>query len=158
MKTKWDCNINDAYSEAFNIEHIANLNEKLDSIDKLSTTQEEVDELTKELSKMFIDPAKKIGISRDVCSKEKPLPTRTPSNVKSKPWFNSNCNKIRRDYLRIKNKLRKTKTDEAKIELKRQSNTYKRIIKKTRKSYNKTFISTLRAMKHKKKRKNIVIS
>ena len=54
------------------------------------------------------------------------------------------------DFLRTKNKLRKVKTDVAKLEIKRQSKAYKKVINKARKIYNKQFISTLREMKNKK--------
>ena len=75
-----------------------------------------------------------------------------PVNIKklkkqNKPWFDKNCQSRRIDYIKVKNKLKKIKNVVSQTELKLKATEYKKIIKKTLKTYNKELHKKLRNLK-----------
>ncbi len=144
VKTVWDNNLKAHYAEAFKPDDIAKLDVKIEHLDINHINQAELDTLTKELCKMCIDSAKQIGVTKEVRDPQKPNRNNT---TPKKPWFDILCQNKRSEYFRVKNRLRKIHTLEAKAELKLKANEYKKLVRKTYRTYNKDLHKRLRNLK-----------
>ena len=145
LKTSWDTNIKSDYINAFSRDACETLSSKLENICTENVTQAEIDELTNELCSIYIDPAKNVGICKEN-RKQAKKPAHC-GNVRNKPWFDGHCHQKRAEYFRVKNKLNKVRTIEAKTELKNKAKEYKRVIKKAYREYNKDLHKSLRNLK-----------
>ena len=94
---------------------------------------------------MFLEPAKSMGIFKLRKSGIKCSGIHE-DNV-NMPWFTKECDIKRAEYFKLKNKLCKLRTEEAKTTLKMEANKYKRFIKTTRKSYFRNLHERIRNLK-----------
>ena len=144
LKTKWSNDIKSEYMEAFSSSDINLLIQKLDSLNPSNVTQNVMDDIVKDLGKLYIDPARHIGICKKVSQNKSKV--RDCKKI-SQPWFDRNCINKRTEYMKIKNRLKKIKTNEARMELKARAKTYKRIINQAKRSFRKKFSRNIRNLK-----------
>ena len=144
LKSKWSNDIKNEYLEVFSSGDMSLLIQKLDTLDPINITQSIMDDIVKDLGKLLIDPAKYIGICK-AFNQNKPK-AKAPKR-KSQPWFDKECNIKRAEYMRIKNRLKKIKTEEARREMRAKAKIYKKIIRKARKSFRKKFHRNIRKLK-----------
>ena len=144
LKTKWSNDIKEEYKNAFSTRDINILIQRIDSLNPFNVTQDVINDIVKDLGKLYIDPAKHISICKKVAQNERKVKAPKTSN---KPWFDKDCKNKRAEYMRIKNRLKKIKTDEARGELKARAKAYKKIINRARKSFRKKFHKTIRNLK-----------
>lgn len=145
-KTNWDCNRIDDYLANFSETNIQNLQNKLDSLNLNNLNQEDLDSVCSDLKNILLDPAKLIGMTKTYKKSNKTK----KKEVQNKPWFSNECKNKRVEYIRIKNRLKKINTDEAKRELKCESKSYKKHIKQIKKTYFKDLHNNIRSLKSKK--------
>ena len=148
LRSKWNPSLVQDYKDALDLVHISDLNEKIEAVDLESVTQIQVDLLTKDLCELYIRPAKALSMCKPG-GKFVRGSKRQQVNA-NKPWFNRECIAERQEYFRVKNRLKRVKTDEAKAELKARSREYKKFIRKSIKTYNKDFHKKLRNLKNSK--------
>ena len=74
--------------------------------------------------------------------------TNLKTKTTHKPWFDQNCHQARKEYLKFKNKMHKIKTPEAHAALKSRERTFKLLIKRTKREFQKRLHNNLR--NHKK--------
>ena len=69
----------------------------------------------------------------------------------NKSWFNSECESKRKEYLQIKNKIRRARTQEERlvleVEYKRKFSKYKKFIKKVQREYSRNLQKRIRDVK-----------
>ena len=73
-------------------------------------TQEKIDLITSELTKILVEPAKQVGLCKKYSKNNK-----RKRNSPSKPWFNESCEKSRKNYFKEKNSIWSSKTASEKI-------------------------------------------
>ena len=125
--------------------YIETLNEKIDNLNGENITQESVDNVAQELCNLCINPAKHIGICKEL-KKCKPNQKKYPCN--NKPWFDTNCHDKRKEYIRVKNSLKKVEPIEKMIQLQQHAKAYKQHIKRAKKAYTKELHKKLRNLKN----------
>ena len=147
LKAKWDPHLRNEFKAAFNEHEVGFLNDRMDALNLETVTQAEIDDIAKGLCNLYIEPAKKLGM----CKIQRPnYKKQTQSTSKTKPWFDPNCKALRKEYFRVKNRLKRRKTEESRLELKARAKEYKRFIKSTTKSYRRKLHQTLRNLKKSK--------
>ncbi len=147
LRSKWEPDLISEYKNAFDLSDITKLSSKLDSVDANSVTQADIDGMVKDFTQICINPAKAINICKPAKSGTYRQNKRRTNISTSKPWFDKECEAKRKEYFRIKNRLKKTKTHEAQMQLKAMSKVYKSHLKKTMKRYNKDLQKKLRNLK-----------
>jgi len=142
LRTNWDNERAIEYTNEFDIGKTCKLLEALNNVDNSSLLQDDIDRHVQEFCQLCIMPGKCIGFTKEYPNKEQ---KKVKEN--NKPWFNRDCDSERKAYIKIKNKLKSVKTDEAKIQSKIAAKCYKRFIKKVRKTYYKKLHGELRNLK-----------
>ena len=132
------------YKKSFDVESICDLHDRLDRVNLINLEQYQLDDIMNDVCNLFINPAKTLGISKPQKSKTKAKKPKTTSN---KPWFSNVCKNKRVEYNRKKNRLKVSKTDEARTELKDEAKQYKKLLKNQRKLYYKELHHKLRELK-----------
>ena len=135
------------YQQAFSSEKILLLSEKITNQSLLATiTQEEIDQLTSELTDIIIEPAKQVGLCKKIRKSNK-----TPRVNPRKSWFNEACETSRRNYFKAKNSIWKSKSIPEKNQcvenMKEKGKEYKQFISKVQKDYSKNLHKNLRDLK-----------
>ena len=125
VKTSWINSKTDDYTSNFDHTQIESVKAKLvyNLVAGCSTiNQAELDSVCKDVNDLFIDSAVKSGISKlsaKKCNSYVPSKTRSShGNSNDKPWFDMECSNKRRDYLKIKNRLSKHKSDNLSVTVK----------------------------------------
>ena len=83
------------------------------------------------------------GLSKRIASNSKGQ----SSGKDRKPWFDNECQKKRKHYVRIRNRLKKRKSFQDIETLKNESKIYKKFINKKRHTFNKNLHDKLRELK-----------
>ena len=151
ISTKWNNELTNEYKNAFIYEDIQNHTDKLESLVLHDLDQNTMDELSKDLCSILIKPAKSVGISKLVKNtRNKKIPMNLRRN-KNKEWFNEDCEKLRKEYMQSKNKLREANnTDEKNIaqnNFNQKFYAYKKFIKKAQRKHNKELQKHIRNLK-----------
>ena len=119
FRSFWKPELKDDYISAFSNEDIIKSYINLVSIQPVGphTTQDQVDNLTTELSNIYLEPAKTTGLCKKV-SKGGRQPRKNPK----KPWFDNFCSDKRKLLMKSKNKVLKAKngTEKATAEMEYQ--------------------------------------
>ena len=90
-------------------------------------TQLDLEYISKDLCNLYIKPVNIIGVYKTRhkhvnTHRPRPAKKKTPQN---KPCFDNECKHRRDEYITVKNRLKKIKSDEAKIQLKNKAKQYK---------------------------------
>ena len=107
-------------------------------------SQEELDNLVSSIQNLYLDAAKKCDMVKTYSHKK----MKVDKIKNSKPWFDSNCKKLRSKYFRLKNLLKLNKTFNRKQisdELKKKN--YKKELKKAKTQYNEILHAKMRNAK-----------
>jgi hypothetical protein len=121
------------------------LNQKVNDIDYNSVSQQFIDEIINDLCNIYLDPAKAVGMCTNKLQNISKVSTNKNHNA-SKSWFNKDCEKKRRNYIKFKNKFKKNKNGDVEI-LKGKSKVYKKFLRIAKKRYQKEFNKSLRNLK-----------
>ena len=150
-KSSWKNEKKVDYQNAFSIEKIQRLSDKIANQSSAAlSTQEEIDQLTADLTDIIIEPAKKVGF----CKKVRKKITKKPRVNPRKSWFNEACETSRSNYFKAKNAIwekNKTGTKVEKIQciksMREKGKEYKHFISKVQKDYSKNLHKNLRDLK-----------
>ena len=146
IHSRWDPEKINEYKSNFDIDKYNFLLETLESLIINGPDQNGVDNIVNELCKLYINPALNIGIS-------KPFTERKYKNNKlqrkNKPGFDRECLERRRQYFRIRDKLRKSKSYRGRLLLKNETKSYKKFIRYKLNTYCRTVHEKLRTLKSK---------
>jgi len=151
LKSIWNSSLANEYTKSFCKNNIDRLDREVNRIDYNNTSQTEIDTVVNQLSDIFVETAKVVGICKETHKHSKQLHTKYKPNI-SKPWFDKKCEQMRSNYFKIKNKLQKSTSIEDKVELSIKGKEYKKLINKTFKEYNKKLHKNLRNIKNTKPR------
>ena len=135
------------YRNNINSNEILMLNECVDSTAPESVNQALIDSIASDICKLFLDAAKKVGVSNEIVinRNKKSLNGQKYSSSKSQPWFNNVCKKKRSEYFKLKRLS--TKNPEKLNDFKEFSKEYKKLIRKTSKKYYDALHGNLRDVK-----------
>ena len=137
------------YQQSFSNTKIMLLSEKIINQCLWDTTQDDIDQLTTELSSIILEPAKQVCICKKIriCNKARLRPR--------KPWFNEACERNRKMYFKSNNALWKnwnTKTHREKINchdnMKEKGKSYKTVIAKQHNIFTKNLHKNVRILKN----------
>ena len=105
--------------------------------------QNDIDDITKKITDIGILPGLNTGISKPIAPRNKS----NKQNKINKPWFDHECREKRRNYFRIKNRLRKSKSFQDIAALKNETKSYKKFINRKYHKFNKNLHKKLRELK-----------
>lgn len=103
--------------------------------------QEKLDNVCKVLSETLVSKA----FDADIYKSKKPK--NNNSGGKSKPWFDKECFLQRKQYLRIKNRLKRKHDAESVVKMRLEAAKYKKALKQKTKAYYKNLSKKLRNLK-----------
>ena len=150
IKTNWKPNKSDDYKGNFDYAKLDLFHEKLNNIKSNDINQIGIDDITSTLCNLLITPAVKIGVAKEMNNNNNRY-NRTNShknnNTENKPWFNKYCERMRSNYIKIKNKLSKDKTVISISKLKYEARKYKQTLKKAKKDYYKELATKIRNLR-----------
>ena len=90
--------------------------QKLSNVNLDGTTQDLVDDITKDIKEILIEPARNTGMFKLINPKGK-----FRSAKENKPWFNEICKNSKKNYLDFKKSLPKQPNETDKTNLKTQA-------------------------------------
>jgi len=147
-KTVWSSNIKEDYKNNFNDVAMKTLLDNLNHTQSSDLDQNSMDDICTKITDVLIEPAKNVGIFKINKLNAGVKTNSAITKVQPKPWFNFSCAKKRSDYLKLKNKLSKVKSDENINKIKAAANVYKKHIRKTKKEFYKNLVNDLRNKKY----------
>ena len=143
VSTKW-CNEKKLDFQAkFDIAKIEEASQQLDTLETNSTNQKNVDDIVKIFSDISITAGLEAGMSKQITNNSRALRPKK----QNKPWFDHECNMKRKQYIKIKNRLRKRKSPQEEESFKDETKSYKKFINKKRHAFNKSLHNKLRNLK-----------
>ena len=143
LHCKWDESKKDEYKINFAMEDIDDILTKVSSFNLTEATQSNVDDIANQLKNILLEPAKTVGICKQVninSNKDKRV------NF-SKPWFDIECKNSKNNYLRFKRSLPKQPSNYAKTSLRQLANKHKILLRKKKRRYDKERNALLRELK-----------
>ena len=143
----WDKSKHDSFLQNLNNEEINLFICRMNSLEG-NFTKETVELLTSQCTSLLYNAADEAGMIKrndfvGLSNKER----RTRRST-VRPWFNSDCRKMQRQYRRVKNVCRRMNNAENFITLSDASKAYKKCLKKHFCDYKKEFIKKLRGLKN----------
>ena len=93
-------------------------------------SQEDIDNLVNDISGIFINSAKTADMCRSVSSKK-----RKQNDRIQKPWFDSQCRRLRRQYSIQKNKITKFSSPEEKHASEEAGKAYRKLVNKCKRNF-----------------------
>jgi hypothetical protein len=139
-KPIWNKDKTDIFIQNIDIDKI---NAMVLQMEDLNITQNTVDDLCSNICSVMINAASKSGLIKDSKHRNRSLPCK-----QNKPWFNSDCWKMRKEYHRAKNFHRRNKSVDSFNKLRSSSKNYKKEINKQFRKYKEIFASKLRNLKN----------
>ena len=135
---KWLTDNSETYKQSFDTTKINELMLKLNKVTSQAEdcSQENIDSMANEFKIIFLDAAKKSGMSKEIILKK---PSSRRKNHKA--WFNDNCREARLEYNKVKGSR---KTHEEK---RAAAKKYKQILREAKTEHNKALHSKLRTLK-----------
>ena len=134
VSTKWCDEKKAEFQSKFDQSKIEEANQLLDMLEpNNNTNQSDLDNITNILANISTLAGLETGISKQINNNN----INSKPKKASKPWFDQDCHLKRKEYIRIKNRLKRTKSTQNEIALKNQSKLYKKFINKKRHMYNK---------------------
>ena len=145
MKIKWDPDKANLYKASFDLDVLEKLNEELENLNVDQVNQDVIDNIAKKCSEIHINPAITAGIAKHVMVPR--MKQRNEKRRNNKPWFDNECENVRKEYFRAKNRYRRVKTDDMKNVYKSKGKSLRKIISKKKHLYHKHFNKRLRNLK-----------
>ena len=107
-----------------------------------------LEELVSSLEKILLEPSVRCGFSKNTVHNRK---ANSYKSNNDKPWFDENCRNKRNEYFRVKNILKKSKSNDNRLKI--ESKKYKKFIRNTSRKYFKKFHADIRNFKTKDPKK-----
>ena len=148
INSKWSEGKKIEFQSYFDQNKINELSQILDTIERNSTDQTQINNVVKDITNVSITA----GINTNM-SKKPPNNKGPPKSKKiDKPWFDNECRAKRKLFLQLKRRLirKKTKSPTDKENLNHEAKLYKNFIKMKTNLYNKNLHDKLRNLKDKK--------
>ena len=108
----------------------------------------DINDLNAECSSILIGAARKVGFIKDVELQPPKKNCKLNTRPVQRPWFNNECQRLRRQYKRAKNLRHMINNAENYKCVHNASKAYKKCINKQFNLYKKDFIAKLRSLKH----------
>ena len=140
-KVKWDDKKEEDYKREFDMNKIHTLDLNVDSIMTNVVTRDGIEDISKYLNDIFLEPAKSVGMCKSINTSSKHKNTKS-----NKPWFNNACKNSKTNYWKHKRSLSKTSNTEN-ITLKNLAKQHKRLIRQVKRKYDKDFNDRLKYLK-----------
>merc|ERR1711872_213406 len=143
IHSKWNNEKKNDFQTKFNLTQIERASQILNTFESDNLNQSDIDDIVKTISEICITSGLETGLSKRIaCNRN------GKKNCKeNKPWFDNECQKKRKHYIRIRNRLKKRKSFLDIATLKNESKIYKKIINKKRHTFNKNLHNKLRELK-----------
>ena len=142
----WNTELSGQFFNSFDNNLLNDFGEKIENFREQNLTQDNMDSFYKELSDLFIDRAKSVGLCKNTKN--------TKPNIRKYPkkeWFTQKCEEKRKQYMEMKNELRRIQDFNEKIEFEKKvqqnCNFYRKFIKKEKQTYLKNLHETIRSVK-----------
>ena len=140
-KVKWDDSKKMDYKEGFDMDKIHILDSKIDTIVTNIVTSGSMEEISKSLNNILLEPAKSTGMYKLV------KPSSKPKNVKNnQPWFNNACKISKKNYWKHRKALSKTAITED-ITLKNLGKQHSKLIRQVKRKFDKEYNDRLKYLK-----------
>ena len=141
--SKWNNDKKSEFQAKFNLSQIDHINQILDTFEFDIPNQRDIDDIVKTISEISIMAGLETGLSKQIIS----ITNNQKKDKENKPWFDNECQKKRKHYIKIRNRLKKRKSFQDVATLKNESKSYKKFINKKRHEFNKTLHNKLRELK-----------
>ena len=148
VRCKWNEDMSEQYTLAFNLETIENLQTHLrNTIFNMSqVTQDIIDNMYIDMKELFIQPAKKTGIYKVFDEKPSTFIKKTRRHGRQS-WYNNECDALRRKCMLMKKSLIVECIGTHLKLFHEHVKRYKKLVLKTKKKYTKKFHSEIRNLK-----------
>ena len=138
---KWDAEKQEMYKANFDLPKINELIDTIDNLDTQTASEGDVESISLEFKNLFIDSARLTGLRKET----RFINSKRNKNTKiSKPWFDTECYKARKSYLKFKSRSKYLENIDTREIVKEKFCDYKRLIKKKKHDFNLSFHQTLR--------------
>ena len=147
IQTKWLPEKSTEYLNCYDLECMNKLFSDLQEVienNYIGLTQVLLDDKISSLEHILLDPSVRCGFSKTRVSNNT---INSRKNNSNKPWFDVNCKNKRNEYFRIKNILKKSKTNTDRLKI--ESKKYKNFIRNSSRKFFKKFHSDIRNLKSK---------
>jgi len=144
---KWKNELSTQYTQAFSHENVNDLQRRISNVlsDISNVTQSCIDELYEQVADVFIQPAKCTGMYKKFQVNE--TKSKKQRRYKREDWFNVDCEHKRKIYLKLKNEFQIGITLAVQDDLDAAFKQYKKLVKKSKKEFTKSFHSKIRSLK-----------
>ena len=143
---RWDSDKRDDFLNNFNHESINEFDSLLNNLKDVEISLEDIESLTTKLKDLFVHSASETGLVKEIV-KSKTMSSHVNTH---KPWFDEKCRMARKEYLKFKNKMQKSKTLESKLKIKNKTKSYTQVIKQAKSKYQKDLHENLYRFKKSK--------
>ena len=145
---KWNNAEAESFVEHLNTDKIATFLHKIDVLDIDQVAACDINELNAECSSNLIGAAREVGFIKDEELQPPKKNCKLNTRPVQRPWFNNECQRLRRQYKRAKNLRHRINNAENYKFVHNASKAYKKCINKQFNLYKKDFIAKLRSLKH----------
>ena len=146
VSTKWCDDKKLDFQAKFDPNKIVEATLLLDTLEANNPNQANMDDIVKLVSDISIKAGIDTGISKQIkINNKSPRPKK-----QNKPWFDQDCHLKRKQYIRFKNRLRKSKSPQDEETFKTQTKSYKKYLSIKRHMFNKNLHTKLRNLKSSK--------
>ena len=144
VSTKWCDDKKAEFQSKFDFSKINEANQLLDTLEPNNNVNQGIlDDITKKLANISIEAGIETGISKHTTNNN----STTKPKKQNKPWFDHDCHLKRKQYIRIKNRLKRIESNQTEETLKHENKVYKKFINKKRNIYNKKLHKKLRNLR-----------
>ena len=109
LNTKWCGEKKDDFKSNFDTDKIEEINQILRNADETSINLENIDDIVKKVAEISTKSGIDLGISRPVINRNR-TPRAANKYDRNKPWFDKECEEKRKQYNKIKTKLKRCKS------------------------------------------------
>ena len=145
---KWNNAEAESFVEHLNTDKIASFLHKIDVLDIDQVAACEINDLNAECSSILIGAARDVGFIKDEELQPPKKNCKLNTRPVQRPWFNNECQRLRRQYKRAKNLRHRINNAENYKFVHNASKAYKKCINKQFNLHKKDFIAKLRSLKH----------
>ena len=144
--TKWDKEKKSGYLAKVDYQAIQDLSQYLDELNPPSINQDTIDDVVNRLKHMYLEPARKSGMTREL--KPRPSGNQILGRQNNKPWFGTANERCRKEYFELKKDYKRTPTEELEFIMKQKAKELKKLNRMSKRDYDKKFVAELRQIKH----------
>lgn len=146
IANNWNRSHSLEYKEAYKETDIDKLASIIDDVVPNSTDQKTIDDLASEICQALINPAFSTGLAKQRTNMTR-RGHKSPSKLNSNSWFGKDCQKLRSEYFKVKNRFKKLKTQDAKEDLRVVCSRYKKTVRKAKRDFTRKFHNNIRNLK-----------